>query len=601
MTGSLKRFAVFLLFFTVMCAAHSAQAISRFTPVSSIPYKTYIFGITNDDLRAAILSQSDLVKGEKNPPETVEFLKNRAQEDLGNLQRALAAEGYYDAELDYFVDARTTPSMVYVKVNLGTLYTIGAFKIKSDPVATNLVEILGADISKVGITLGQPAKRTSVQEATLNTVTYLQKHGYPFAKLKADRVVVDRSTKQMQVALLVQPGGMARFGNTILQENGGVTGEFIKARLLWKKGEIYNEQKVLDTIQRLYNTKLFKEVKVTHDDRIDAGGFINLYLKLVASDRNIVRPIASYIPGLSFEPGVSWEKRNFANQGDILTTSVQMGVDRKQGHVSYVVPDFQLLNLNLSNDLDIHSDTFKPFTMTGGDFQSVLDYPFSETIVGDGGVSIESNNVTVNDSRKTYRYLKVLLGATFTNIEDEMAPRQGVRVRLDYIPYIRILNRMAVFEQIELKPEFYVPLSIDTNLVLHGWAHIGASPGAGKHVIPAHKLFYNDGPGTVRGYRFQMAGILNGNIPTGGRSALSFGAETEYYFTELFSVLGFIDFGTTYVRQFPDFKNALLYGVGGGARYRTPWGTIRFDVASPMKRRTQDYAVEIYAGLDKPL
>lgn len=597
----IKRTSFFLFLFIVgvfLLPSTSDAARAKFQPKDFIPYKTYLFNLTDSELKKTLLERSKLVQEQGSPPETVEILKKRAQDDLENLQKVLAEEGYYDAQLDFFVDDRTDPTRVYLKVDLGPLYKIGAFKLKSDPPNVTLVDIIANDISKVGIHLGAPAKKKLVQKATAESVNYLRRYGYPFAKLKSDRVVIDRSKKEMQIALLLHPGGMARFGNTVLQENGGVTADFIKARMRWNRGDTYNEEKVLETMQSLHNTSLFKEVKVTHDDRVDAGGFITMYLKLVAADKHTIRPIASYTPGLSLEPGISWEARNFSNRGDILKTGVIIGKERKYGALSYIIPDFKTLNLNLRNELNVHSYTLTPYTTSGFSLSSIADYPFTEKITGAGGIGFDSNNLTnPSHTRKKYRYLKGIFKGKFSSIAGEDSPRDGVRVSLELLPHLQVLNRSSFFFQSTAKPEFFFALDPKKDLIFHGWASISASPGAGRSVIPAHKLFYN----TIRGYKFQMAGTLQNKIPVGARSALSFGGELEYYFSDLFSILSFIDLGTAYDRQFPDFKNALLYGVGGGLRYRVPWGTLRLDVASPIKRRSADSSVEFYAGLDQSL
>ena len=69
----------------------------------------------------------------------------------------------------------------------------------------------------------------------------------------------------------------------------------------WKKGEVYSEKKVVDTIQSLNNTRLFSEVKITHDDRIDQNGLMNIYLKLESSGKNTFTPEKNYTSGLGLD------------------------------------------------------------------------------------------------------------------------------------------------------------------------------------------------------------------------------------------------------------------------------------------------------------
>lgn len=571
-----------------------------YNPYPVVAYKTFIIGVDSSDMRDAINQNSTLITKENTPPESIAVLKKRAEQDLVNIQKVVSSFGYYDADFDYFVDVRTSPVTVYVKVQLNSQYTIGAFKLKADPPNNTLIDSLGQDIKKVGISLQVPALKSTVQQATVNTINHLQKHGYPFARLKEDRIIIDRSKKQMQVALLISPGPLTRFGNCLLEENGEVTGEFIKSHLRWRKGEIYSEQKVLDTIQSLNNTRLFSEVKITHDDRIDENGFMNIYLKLESAGKNKVSPDVDHIAGLGLEVGGTWEHRNMAGTDKILTSSARVGSHRQHVDFNVTTPDAGLLNLNLNTSLSVFKDRLRPYSKKGISARMIGDYPLKEHWHVYGGVGAEVYHLNAFLEARNKRFLSLPVGAIADYTDNVLRPKKGVKVKFDFIPYIPLFAQIKTFAHLKLKPEFFVPLLESQRLFLRGWANMGLSPGAGRRVLPQDKKFYAGG-GThepVRGYAFQMAGPLIGNIPTGGRSVLSFGGELYYDLEEDWSILTFIDFGTTYDRQFPDFRTKLLYGVGAGVRYRTQYGTFYLDIASPVERRGGiDSPVEIYAGV----
>ncbi|MFN7662803.1 MAG: autotransporter assembly complex protein TamA [Alphaproteobacteria bacterium] len=575
-----------------------------YTPYSNVPYKTVIFGLDHADIREAVFQNSILMTKSNQPPESVSILRKRAEQDLVNIQKVVASFGYYDADFDYFVDVRTNPVRVYIKIQLNTQYKIGAFKLKSDPPNNNLIDVLGEDIKKVGISLEEPALKTSVQKAVVNTINYLQKHGYPFAKLKEDRIVIDRSTKKMQVALLVSPGPLTRFGNTILEENGEVTGEFIKSHMRWKKGEVYSEQKVLDTIQSLNNTRLFNEVKITHDDRIDENGFMNIYLKLEAAGKNKISPEKDYVSGLGLELGGSWEKRNLNGTKHILKSTVRAGKHRQHLSLNLTTPDAGLLNLNLNTTLSGVKEDLKPYDKRGGALKVKADYPIDEHWHVYGGAEAEVYSLkTGNEPFDHHRLLSLPVGFIWDYTDNVMRPKKGGRFKFDFIPYAFLFEKFSAFAHLKIKPEFFVPLLNNHSLYMRGWADIGFAPGAGKNVIPKDKKFYGGG-GThepIRGYAFQMAGPLSGKVPVGGRSFATFGGELYYDLNEDFSILSFMDWGTTYDRQFPDFRTKMLWGVGGGVRYHTKYGIFYLDVASPIERRSGniDNPVEIYAGIKK--
>jgi len=597
----IKHFVISI--FTIGLLVQTGVAKDAYNPYPTVPYKTFIFGVNDKNIVDAISKNSTLITKENTPPESIAILKKRAEQDLINIQKVIASFGYYDADFDYFVDVRTNPVTVYIKVQLNTQYKIGAFKLKSDPPNNNLVDVLGQDIKKIGISLEMPALKETIQQATIDTINYLQKHGYPFASLKEDRIIIDRSKKQMQVALLINPGPLTRFGNTILEENGEVTGEFIKAHLRWKKGEVYSEQKVLDTIQSLNNTRLFSEIKITHDDRIDENGFMNIYLKLESAGKNTLSPETDYIAGLGLEFGGSWERRNLAGTNNILKSTVRAGKHRQKLGLNLTTPDAGLLNLNLNTALSGFKEKLRPYNKKGGSLRAIWDYPGEEHWHFYGGLEGEIYRLEVAEVAKDDRFLSIPVGVIVDYTDNVLRPRKGTKVKFDFTPYATLFRKFQLFSHVRLKPEVFLPLLENQSTFVRGWANLGFSPGAGKDILPRDKKFYA-GDGTsdpVRGYAFQMAGPLTGNIPNGGRAVLSFGGELYYDFTEDWSVLTFADFGTTYDRQFPDFRTKLLWGVGAGMRCRTKYGTFYLDVASPVERRGGiDNPVEISAGVKQP-
>jgi translocation and assembly module TamA len=74
-------------------------------------------------------------------------------------------------------------------------------------------------------------------------------------------------------------------------------------------------------------------------------------------------------------------------------------------------------------------------------------------------------------------------------------------------------------------------------------------------------------------------------------------AEVRWRFTNSWGAVGFFDAG--YVTQNSDFSGATTFktGTGLGARYYTPIGVLRFDLATPLQRESGDSAVAFYIGI----
>ena len=133
--------------------------------------------------------------------------------------------------------------------------------------------------------------------------------------------------------------------------------------------------------------------------------------------------------------------------------------------------------------------------------------------------------------------------------------------------------------------------------------------------MPPDQRLYAGGSGTVRGYRYQSVGpeFPDGN-PVGGTALSAINIEFRQRFGTSFGAALFVDAGQVgeKLSPFSDLihggrcgssaatqgtTNCWAVGVGGGPRYYTPIGVLRFDVAVPTFRRPNDDRFGVYIGL----
>ena len=118
-------------------------------------------------------------------------------------------------------------------------------------------------------------------------------------------------------------------------------------------------------------------------------------------------------------------------------------------------------------------------------------------------------------------------------------------------------------------------------------------------VAPSRRL-YSGGGGSVRGYGFQGVGPRNDRgEAVGGASLVEFSLEARIE-TPLMGgaieVVPFIDAGTVGLGSTPDFR-FIQAGAGVGIRYKTTFGPIRVDVATPLNPTQFDSPVVVYVSL----
>jgi len=146
--------------------------------------------------------------------------------------------------------------------------------------------------------------------------------------------------------------------------------------------------------------------------------------------------------------------------------------------------------------------------------------------------------------------------------------------------------------------------------VLAARAQAGFALGAGEFSLPPDQRFYGGGSGTIRGYKYQGIGPLFADQnPKGGISIDAGSVELRQRFGTSWGAAVFMDGGQVSDSLRP-FSGKFALGAGAGARYYTPIGPVRFDIAVPTRRYSvqqvatptphhvlDDDKFEIYVGL----
>jgi translocation and assembly module TamA len=158
-------------------------------------------------------------------------------------------------------------------------------------------------------------------------------------------------------------------------------------------------------------------------------------------------------------------------------------------------------------------------------------------------------------------------------------------------------NASFVISQIKLAAYFdlhRLGFSDPGRSVLAARALAGEAQGAGQFSLPPDQRFYGGGSGTIRGYRYQSVGPqfpADGN-PIGGTAIVAATLEFRQRIAANWGAAVFVDGGQVSSSLKP-LPNELRIGYGMGARYYTPIGPIRLDVAVPTRR----HSFVTYAGV----
>jgi translocation and assembly module TamA len=161
----------------------------------------------------------------------------------------------------------------------------------------------------------------------------------------------------------------------------------------------------------------------------------------------------------------------------------------------------------------------------------------------------------------------------FRHTDHLVLPRKGVLGTLELGGGLPGLSTRQFLRGVA-RATYLWPLGEKDDLTLHGEAGIVAAQS--RFGIPSSFLFRTGGDRTVRGYAFESLGVAQGSAIVGGRYLLVGSAEYTHWLSADWGAAVFADAGNAF-DNLGTVKLARGYGVG--ARWRSPVGPFRADVA----------------------
>jgi translocation and assembly module TamA len=386
---------------------------------------------------------------------------------------------------------------------------------------------------------------------------------------------------------------------------------------------------------------VFSSINVHLADAPDSEGRVPITFEMNERPRHAVSLSAAYSSDLGGSGGVTWSDRNFRGNAEQLilsATATNLGGTATTGvgydtSAKYIIPEFAHRDQSLQfavGAIKQYLQAYQQKAITSG---VTLSRKLSSVWTATVGISAVRETITQQGITEDYTLFALPLGILYdsTDVPSPLSDAtHGLRGSVSIAP---------TRSQGALNTTFFITqLTIAGYLDLHRLFHtepgrsvlalrtlLASAPGATASVhtvdgvqvtvpdLPPDQRFYAGGSGTVRGYRYQSVGpeFPDGN-PVGGTALSAINIEFRQRLGTSFGAALFVDAGQVgeKLSPFSDLihggrcsaatqgtTNCWAVGVGGGPRYYTPIGVLRFDVAVPTFRRPNDDRFEVYIGL----
>ena len=399
-----------------------------------------------------------------------------------------------------------------------------------------------------------------------------RERGYLDAGFTEERVDVYANERAADLELTFDSGPRYAFGDVTFTTDA-LRRDVLESFVPFEPGDPYDVGSIADLQRALTASEYFAEARVVPQFDVADGGAIPIRVEAVPAE-----PRNSAI-GVGFStddgPRFSYARENVRRnrEGHRYELDVLLAKVRQNATLDYRIP--------------IGNPQRDWLSLRAGGEREDID-------AGVGSVArFGPRRVRVTGDRTVTRFVDLLVerdeigGSTLDTAlalpglawarsyrDDLVRPREGFR--LSYGVSVGVGDVELV--QADFRGKWVTATPWDARVILRGRAGVTLEDGEFDRV-PLSLRFFSGGDNSVRGYDYESLGPRNisGQL-VGGNRVFEASVEYEHPITESWSVATFVDTGNAFLGS--DFN--MRTGAGIGARWFTPIGPVRLDVAWPV-------------------
>jgi translocation and assembly module TamA len=583
--------SVFLRFFLTGCLACGAAVGAAAEQVRLVSD-----GLPDEVNRAVANALPD-----ESPAQTALEARRQAKRAAERVRETLNSEGYLDPEIDFAVE--TDPGFQpLVRIKPGPRFTIAEIALAFDGTKPR-EDHAAAARAAIEIASGDRAIASRVLSQQEIIVTTLRQAGHAFAEAGDAEVMGDRDSATISVTYRIDAGPRIRFGEVRVEGEGRTRPSFIRKLSPVETGEIYTPDTLAAFNSRLAGTRLFSlaSARLAEDGGTQNDDGTETRDVVVIIDE---RPRHTITLGgrwsTSEGAGVtgSWTRRNLTGRGDSLVVEASIAQLERSLEATWRRPAEFGYGRNLSLNAGLFDETTDAYDRRALLLGANLEFNRNPRFTYNLGANIEVGTEEDAAGERDIQVVRTLASARIDQSNDPIDATRGWRAQLSVAPTQSFGSEPTTYLRNLAQVSAYVPFGERDRVVLAGRLRAGGVFGGEAADIPVRDRFYAGGGGSIRGFGYQEVGPRDPdtNVPLGGRYLLETALEARVRVRDKISVVGFIDGGNVGQDELPSAGD-LRFGAGLGVRYDTIAGPIRFDIATPLDRRSGEDAVQIYISI----
>lgn len=523
-----------------------------------------------------------------------ERLRRRHERAPEEIRRALEPFGHYDPSVEGRLERRGESRWrATYAIDPGPATTVRALELVVDgPAALDTVLRGAASDSRFGP--GAPLVHADYERLKSRLLEAARDRGHLDAAWRTSRVEVAVDSGAARVHLELNAGPRYRFGPVRFSDTTAFGEEFLRRYSPVEVGAPYSLRQLVAFQSRLGGSGYFRTAEV-HAPRDSADG-----LDVPVSVRIEPRPrtAVSMGVGASTDRGprasAAWEARWLNRAGHRFAAEARAALGQQSVSSRFAVP--------------VGTPGYEDFVLSAGFQREEFEGVVLRTLRGTAGLLHQRGawreTIQLQAQREWFDLGGEAGSATMVvprvswsrSARDEaLAPTRAARLSLDLQGASTALASDVSYLQGNLTAGLIRSPYEGGRILLR--AEIGLTAIDALEDLPGSTRFYAGGDQSVRGYGFRaLAPTDSGGELVGGRHLAVGSAEFEQRVVGPFSAAAFADAGSATLDVAGLVE--LSVGAGVGARWRSPLGPVRLDLAVPLSRPGSPPRLHLVVGPD---
>ncbi|MEW8102884.1 MAG: autotransporter assembly complex family protein [Candidatus Thiodiazotropha endolucinida] len=442
------------------------------------------------------------------------------------------------------------------------------------------------------MSVGEVLDQTRYEQSKQRMLAEIIESGYLDARYIQHQLRVDLQDYSASIQLHLDSGKRLRFGDVRMHQDI-LNPDYLARFVPFNAGDPFSQEALLKLQSDLVDTEYFKQVEVVTRRDQREGDRVPIDINLKPNKRNRYRIGLGYSTDMGPRLTLDWKNRRRGRNGHRMRSELQISKPLSTLSTEYIVP-------------------LQRPTVDFVSFGASLEHFDSDTNNGNRVLLSAVHSVSLG------RGWRRSLGLEYSYEDFEVGEQEdSSRLLVPSITWLRIKSDGKAYIQRGKKLEFRLEGASESLLsttdffqlysavkFIRGFGEgdwrvlnrleLGATWADELTELPPSKRFFAGGDNTVRGFGYQDLGPRDQNDEViGGRYFAVGSVELERRISGKWSGALFLDAGNAFD---PDYDSDTAYGLGFGARWRSPVGPVRIDIAHGRVDDDRQWRLHIVVG-----